>query len=255
MSTRSDFADVSIVITCFNYGQYVSAAVESALGQSVKPKEVIVIDDGSTDDSIQVVSRFGDRVQLFTKPNTGVVDTKNMGLDFAVGRWVIFLDADDVLDRTYVEKTTSAAIHYGADLVYTDLNFFGAQSGRVSSRRYSRLALARNNYIHNSALMERTLVRRVGGYKTAMSAGFEDWELYITLAEHGARGRRVAEPLLLYRRHAEAGRDASAISLRRGLVQTIRELHPASYTRRRRWIGLGLAGMVSPFRRLAARRS
>ena len=255
MSTQSDFADVSIVITCFNYGKYVSAAVESALGQSVKPREVIVIDDGSTDDSVQVLRQFGDRVQLFTKPNTGVVDTKNMGLRFAVGQWVIFLDADDVLDRTYVEKTTSVAIHYGADLVYTDLKFIGAQSGRVSSRRFSRLALARNNYIHNSALMEKTLVRRVGGYKMAMSAGFEDWELYITLAEHGARGRRVAEPLLQYRRHEEAGRDASALSHRRELIQTIRELHPASYSRRRRWLGLGLAGICFLFRRLAERKS
>ena len=246
-------ADVSVVITCFNYGRYVDQAIRSVLNQTVSPREIIVIDDGSTDDSRDVIRQFGDRVVLHAKSNTGVVDTKNLGLVLAAGEWIIFLDADDRLHAGYVQRTLTAALETGAALVYTDMTFFGAEHGRIRSRPFNPLLLARGNYIHNSALMKRRVVAQVGGYKPAMAAGFEDWELYLTLSEHRVRATWVGESLLSYRRHEDAGRDARARQQQHDIVQLIKSLHPRLYTRRRRLLGFFLATKDYPRRRLRSR--
>lgn len=99
---RGDQGDgmlVSIVINNYNYGRYVGVAIESALGQSYPHKEIIVVDDGSSDDSLEVIRRFeGKGVQLVAKENGGQASALNRGLEVARGEMVQFLDADDLLD-------------------------------------------------------------------------------------------------------------------------------------------------------------
>jgi len=94
---------VSIIIPCYNAEAYVAEAVESALGQSYDPIEVIVIDDGSTDGSLDVIKSFEDRIRWRTGENQGVSAARNRGLELAEGDFVKFLDADDVLTEHSVE--------------------------------------------------------------------------------------------------------------------------------------------------------
>jgi glycosyltransferase involved in cell wall biosynthesis len=89
---------ISVVTTCYNYARYVAQAIESALGQSHSRKEIIVVNDGSTDDSLQVISRYANQVQIIDQPNQGMVSAFNRGYAAARGDLVIFLDADDLLD-------------------------------------------------------------------------------------------------------------------------------------------------------------
>ncbi len=89
---------VSIIITCYNYESYVAQAIESALGQTFTDLEVIVVDDGSTDRSADVISRYADRIRSIRKENGGFISACQTGLSESNGRFVLFLDADDVLD-------------------------------------------------------------------------------------------------------------------------------------------------------------
>jgi glycosyltransferase involved in cell wall biosynthesis len=86
---------VSIVIPCYNAEKWVAEAIESALAQTWQNKEIIVIDDGSTDCSVEVISSFGAQIRSETGPNRGGCAARNRGLELARGEWVQFLDADD----------------------------------------------------------------------------------------------------------------------------------------------------------------
>lgn len=88
---------VSIIINNYNYGRYLAPAIESALGQTYPAVEVIVVDDGSTDDSRAVIARYGARIKPVFKPNGGQASALNAGFALSHGELVIFLDADDVL--------------------------------------------------------------------------------------------------------------------------------------------------------------
>lgn len=87
---------VSVVVPVYNAGRYLAEALDSALGQTAPPHELIVIDDGSTDDSRAVLETYADRIRLYARENRGVAATLNEALDRATGAYVAFLDADDV---------------------------------------------------------------------------------------------------------------------------------------------------------------
>ncbi|MEZ6146240.1 MAG: glycosyltransferase [Planctomycetaceae bacterium] len=88
---------VSIIIPCYNAAEFVAEAIESAAGQTYGNVEVIVIDDGSTDESVDVLRSFGDRIRWETGPNRGACAARNRGLELAQGEIVQFLDSDDLL--------------------------------------------------------------------------------------------------------------------------------------------------------------
>ena len=99
---------VSIVIPCFNYAKYVAGAIEGVLAQTYQRTEVIVVNDGSTDNSLEVIRRYADRVRIIDKPNGGSISAYNRGFAAARGDIVIFLDADDLMAPEAVDEVVRA---------------------------------------------------------------------------------------------------------------------------------------------------
>jgi len=225
---------ISVVIPCYNYGQYVGEAIQSVLDQTLPPDEIIVVNDGSTDDSLAKINKYKARVRIIDQKNIGVIATKNKGLKEAAGDWIIFLDADDMMDEKYIEKLYGTARLCLSDVVYSGMEFIGSHSDIFESRPFTEHSIKKGNYINNSALMRRELVLGVGGYKKQMEFGFEDWELYISLAEAGARFRQVDEALLQYRRHQTTSRDIESWKKLRHAHETVRRLHPGMFTLKHR---------------------
>ena len=87
---------ISVVIPTFNRGSILSDAINSALSQTTPPREIIVVDDGSTDNTAEVLARFGEKITLIHQPNSGVSAARNAGIEQARGDWIAFLDSDDV---------------------------------------------------------------------------------------------------------------------------------------------------------------
>ena len=221
---------VSIIITCYNYAEYVEEAIKSALSQTQKPLEIIVINDGSTDRSIDVINKFKDQVTIIDKKNEGVIAAKNQGLLAAKGEWIVFLDADDELEPTYIEKTLRYAREHNYDVVYTDMQYTGAKNERFAVFPYSFARLLRGNYIHNSSLYKKEMLHKAGGYKEAMKGGYEDWEINISLAEKHASFGYLKGPVLHYRQHGDdKGRNNSAREQALLLTASVRSLHRRSY--------------------------
>lgn len=192
---------VSIVITCFNYGRFLGEAIESALGQTHDPVEVVVVDDGSTDDSRDVARRYP--VKLVEQANRGVCAARNRGARETRGGHLMFLDADDLLEPTYVERCLAPLAHAPPRVAYayTQVRMFGLEDRVEISAPFSPARLIQGNMVNASALLRRAPFEHVGGFAENWRLRHEDRELWLRLLAHGYEGVFVPEPLLRYRRH------------------------------------------------------
>lgn len=205
---------VSVVIPCYNYARYLPEAIESVLAQHVPAKliEIVIVDDDSTDDTAAVaagyVERLPDRVRYLHQPNAGVGAARNRGIASSRGGFFICLDADDRLHPEYVGKALAIADAEGADIVYPQLQLFGAEEGVWRMAPWDPQELYRRNIVPTAALVRRVVWETTGGFKDVMRQGYEDWEFWITAAEAGFRGRHLPEPLIFYRRHGPSYLDS-----------------------------------------------
>src|SRR5580704_7792987 len=95
---------VSVIIPYYKARHTIARAVESALGQTVRPHEILIVDDGSPDDAASAIKQFGSSVTLIHKPNGGAASARNLGIEHAQGEWVAFLDADDYWEPFRLER-------------------------------------------------------------------------------------------------------------------------------------------------------
>src|SRR5690242_8378341 len=116
---------VSIIVNNYNYGRFVGEAIESALGQTYRNTEVIVVDDGSTDNSREVIAGYGSRIIPVLKENGGQGSAFNAGFAASRGEYVLFLDSDDLLEVNAIE-TVMRAWPGGAARVFFPLQAVGA---------------------------------------------------------------------------------------------------------------------------------
>lgn len=118
----------SLIIPAYNRGALLPQTLRSALAQTVPFREIIVVDDGSTDDTAQAVAQFGDRIRYIRTENQGVQKARNVGVDAAMADRVAFCDSDDLLDPEYVEvMSTWLASHPDTDVTYTNFSTFDAR--------------------------------------------------------------------------------------------------------------------------------
>jgi len=226
---------VSIVIPNHNLGRFVGEAIDSALDQSHPDVEVIVVDDGSADDSVLRIRSLpayrSGRFCLIEQANAGVSRARNAGAARARGSYLVFLDADDVLEPTYVARCI-AALRDAPDSVayaYTQMQHFGAESSLFESRPFDAGILLTGNFVNASALMRRRAFDEVGGWDPYFSLAYEDYELWVRMLAHGYSGIFVPEPLLRYRRHVDPSRnDLSPAQLLR-LHDDVAIRHPRLY--------------------------
>ncbi|WP_220039943.1 glycosyltransferase family 2 protein [Nonomuraea aridisoli] len=195
---------VSVVIPCYNYGRYLPQALDSVLGQTFSDWEIVVVDDGSTDDSPAVAQDFIDRhpdrrIRLLRQANAGVSAARNAGIAAAAGRYILPLDADDVIAPTMLEKTTAVldaepdiAIASTDLFIFTDAEDLPPQV--LPLPPYTKELLLQRLIMFYCSLYRREAWEVVGGYNESMRAG-EDWDFWIGCAERGFDAYHIPEPL------------------------------------------------------------
>lgn len=188
---------VSIVITNYNYAQYLPDSVESCLNQTHKPYEVIVVDDGSTDNSVAILNKYP--IKVCKEKNNGVATARNIGGSISTGDYLIFLDADDKLDPTFIEETLKE-MKGDIQIVSTDLEFFGDQQGVHQYPDFSSEKLKEWQIIPSCcALLDRHLLDLSGGFDPF--AHYEDYEFWLKADKLGFKFKHIAKPLMKYRKH------------------------------------------------------
>jgi glycosyltransferase involved in cell wall biosynthesis len=210
--------EVSVVIPAYNAARYLADAIESVLAQSYKDVEILVVDDGSTDDTPSVATHYEGVVRYIRQDNQGVAAARNRGIGESRGRYVAFLDADDVWETAKLEHQVQAlADQPGCLACYTAATVVEEGLVPVKVERRGPLAptqlelfFANRIGTPSSVLVDRDLLNRAGGFDTGLSQ-CADWEMWIRLRGH-ASFCYVDEPLIQYRQHtANMSRSASLL--------------------------------------------
>ena len=208
----------SVVIPAYNAARTVSSAVTSVLRQTVADLEVIVVDDGSSDETAAVAAAVPDaRVTVVSQANRGLPAARNAGIAQAQGRYVAFLDSDDLLLPRYLELSGEALERTaGAGFAYTDAYVFDEVSGRLRERSAMArsnpptpppddhgeflAALMRSNFVYVSTTVPRKVLDDVGAFDESLTSA-EDYDLWLRILLSGYRAAWVPGRQALYRKH------------------------------------------------------
>jgi glycosyltransferase involved in cell wall biosynthesis len=232
---------VSVVIPCYQQAEYLAEAVESVIGQTYADWEIVIVDDGSPDDTARVAKELiaqnpDRRIRLVRQPNAGLAAARNAGIGASAGRYLLPLDADDVLMPAMLARTVALLdAEPRVAIAYTDQRQFGAVDRVVRTADWDPDLQRRRNLFAATALFRREVWDAVGGYDPAMRRGYEDWDFWLGAAERGFVGRRIPEPLFGYRIKASS-MHVTARGSHRELVEQLRAKHAQWYASPwRRW--------------------
>jgi len=231
-----DSVTVTVIVPCYNLGRYVEEAIDSVLAQTFTDFEVIVVNDGSTDDHTNDVLRSlrRPRTTVLTTANQGLPAARNHAIERAKGKYICALDADDKLHPRFLEKTVSVLENDpSVTFVSTWVECFGLESWTWSQERCDFPKLLAECVVLTASPVRREAVEAVGGYDTERYLfGSEDWDLWITLVERGHRGTIIPEVLFYYRqREGSMRRAAERGDTRRRVWQSLLDKHRDAYLR------------------------
>ena len=201
--------EVSVVIPCYNYGRFLGPAIESVLAQTRPAHEILVVDDGSTDDTPEVARRYAGRIRYLRQENGGVSRTRNAGVAQARGEAIAFLDADDWWRPEKLERQVAAlAAHPAAGLIHTGSRVFDDRDQTTLCEFLPPPTLDVHALIRccsisaSSVLIPRRIFETVGLFDEAL-VGTEDWDMWLRIvASHPVVG--VPEVLVEYRSHGRS---------------------------------------------------
>lgn len=200
--------DVSIIVTAYNYEKFIDECLDSCLDQKKTnlKYEVIVVDDGSVDETPALLERRVDsRLRVLRIKNSGIERASNQGFAAARGRFVVRVDADDVLEPYFLEQI-SPLLKNDFGFCYGDYTVIDGDSMSqelVYLPDFDKAEImTRGDFLATGTLYPAALLRIVGGYDTSTrNSGLENYELIIKMMAMGVGGIHVAEPLFRYRRH------------------------------------------------------
>jgi len=188
---------VSVIIPTYNYGKYIEKAIDSVLAQTYKDYEIIVVDDGSTDNTREIMeSNYKNEVRYFYQENTGAPAARNKGIRASKGEYLAFLDADDYFEPQSLEKKVSL-LETNKDIgwVYSDWDYLDIQ-GNVLKLASSQSSFASKNKLRGNifkdmlrgtlistpaVLICKTWIEEVGGFDERLNA-FQDYDLWLRIS-------------------------------------------------------------------------
>ena len=204
MNSRKGSDLISVIITNYNYGKYISEAIYSILNQSYENVELIIINDGSTDDSDKIINKIIKKnpkrnIVYINRENRGVVYTRNEGLEAAKGEYICYLDADDYFNTDYLEKSYEIAKDYDADVVYPNWHFVGDWLGRPDTK-FPEFSLE-GLQLQKLHCTPASLVRKesVGSHRFEVEKVAEDWDFFLGLSFQGLKFKLADDNFINYR--------------------------------------------------------
>lgn len=189
---------ISVIIRTYNSARFVEGAIRSALNQTIASNsfEVIVVDDGSTDNTLEILGKFRKETRLIRSEHIGPAGAANLGIAESRGDFIILLDSDDQFDSLILEKLLQAINAGEADFAYCDY-----YEEEIEEEKKEIVSLKDNifNSIAIGILFRKRIIQEAGGYDPDLL--FPEYDLLIRLARKGCKGAYVPLPLFTYNRH------------------------------------------------------
>lgn len=225
--------EVAIVIPCYRYAKMLPDAVRSAVAQTWPKLHIVIVDDGSPDETATVaaelIARYPDRrIELLRQSNQGLAAARNAGVRATTSTFVLPLDADDRLEPDAVAVLLQALIDTGADVATPNGRIFGDVDKALRTLPVTHRRLTANNCLVYSSMYRRCLFDRIGGYCPS-TPGYEDWDFWLFALELGATFTHVDAELFCYRKHGTTMLSVADRHAMR-LFATIAANHPSLFS-------------------------
>ena len=225
---------VSVIIPCYNQGHFLAEAVHSVLAQTYPHLEIILVNDGSTDENTnQIIDAIEiGRGQKILTANRGLSEARNIAIEHAKGSYILALDADNKMAPGFLEKTVAVLQQDASlDIVYTDAWYFGSKTGEWKQPEVEFPLMLKRNLVDACTLYRKTVWEVCKGYKKNMLYGWEDWDFWLSAHENSCRFYHLKEPLFYYRIGDTSMRDQIELFKKRKqyLEQQLILNHPLLY--------------------------
>ena len=224
---------VSVIIPAFNAEKYLKETVASALASSYPFLEIIIVDDGSTDKTQEVLESISlehCQVRVFHQKNQGVSVARNFGIANAKGKYLLLLDADDLISVDYIKKAVEILEQdQNVKMVNGLGEFFGDRQGSWNLRPFSRHLLARKNMLFISGIFRKSDFDKTDGFCSEIK-GPEDWDFWISLLKRNGEVVRIPQVCLYYRVHPGSKRLANK-NRKKEAIAILNKRHKAFFYR------------------------
>lgn len=195
---------ISVVVTCYNHENYIEQCIRSIFHQTYRNIELIVLDDGSTDNSNEIIQEVLKDSPFVTKfeshENVGVVKNRNMGLSLINGDYLLFVDSDNYLDMDYIEQLYSKLIETNADIAYCDLFNPEKEEFYLKSREFDLTDFLNASFIDNCSLIRRSIIGNARYDENLNRKKLEDYDFLLNLIiDNGAKAVYQPNTKLNYR--------------------------------------------------------
>jgi len=194
---------ISVIISAYNKAPYLTETIQSLAAQNYSNLEILVVDDGSTDGTTQLVDSLPGtfpnlKICTFHKQNGGVSDARNYLIERCTGRIVLSVDADDLVAPGFIDDALAAMRRERANLIYTDVEVFGGDSSEWCPPAYDPYYVRYNNCVPSLVLYDKQLWISSGGYNKAIPFN-EDWSFFINLQLVGVNAYKLSKKYFRYR--------------------------------------------------------
>ena len=231
--SKSDNEIVSIIIPAYNCAKYIEETVASALASTYPHIEIIITNDGSTDSTAEVIGRIiakHPEIKAYHQENQGVSATRNFCISQASGKYILPLDADDLISADYIEKSVEIlSKNRNVKVVYGKAGFIGDRTGDWNLPEFNINLLARKNLIYVSALFRKSDFEKTAGFCPDMPS-LEDWDVWISLLKNGGDVVCLPDKCFFYRVHNKSSRIATR-NLKKEMIDILNSHHEAFFQR------------------------
>lgn len=223
---------VSVIIPVYNSSEFLEETLLSVLSSTWPNMEIVIVDDGSTDDSPAIAKRYAarhDNIRFLQQANAGTSVARNRAIAAAAGEYILPVDSDDRISPEYISLAVEAMCgHPDVKLVYSEAEFFGDRNGKFRLPPFSLRLLARRNIIHPCGLYRREDWARAGGY--IADVGREDWVFWVAMLKDGGKVVRLKHTGFYYRIRADSKRMQDR-KMQNHTINVLNEMYPDFYLR------------------------
>ena len=197
---------ISVLVCNYNYANYIEETLKSAILQDYANIEIIIVDDGSTDNSKEVIKNFiknhsDYNINLISRGNKGIAFSRNEAIKKSNGEYFIFLDSDDLLTESYISKMFEVMQKTGAGVVYGEMKHFGDENFIVEQPDFEMSKFLLGNFVNITSLVKKEVVKGVRFDRAFDNKQLEDYDFWLGLALRGVRFEKAKDVFLNYRVH------------------------------------------------------
>ncbi|MDD2559059.1 MAG: glycosyltransferase [Bacteroidales bacterium] len=224
---------ISVIVPVYNMEAYLAECLDSILKSGYSPFELIIMDDGSTDRSLQIAREYAanhPNIRVQTQANAGVSAARNAAIEMAQGEYILPVDADDLIYRDYLEKAVEVLLKQDSvKAVTARAEFFGDKTGEWLLPNYSPSLLARKNILSVCAMFRKRDWAACGGYCTYIP-GREDWDFWISMLKNGGEVVRLNLTGFYYR-YRKSSRRVTDRKKKRQVIDILNKRHADFFER------------------------